>query len=617
MTWLASLVSGIALVLALSSPAFSHPEVMATSSINPYPSHSHYGYVPRTTKDGYHLVVRYGLNEQCHYWDNPANSRTTPVDIFLDEPEEGWPTRGSSYESNLHYLWQYRNGIDTAQGFTLYSNCGKRQILCHSENPTTTAPFTCRELNMPYILPYGGSLNTEFAPELDYSRRQTDRLYDKYGRRWPDPAAERAIPPAFRQLPMGYHASFYATSSPFKSVRDYLSGATSTATSTPSSRILGEAYELIYSFHSTPFRSGCSYQIGMQQYFPHGVYYVSCLGNHIAGIYCSEWPEHAGIHLHCTNDLRLTPRRITTPTPSNPTPEPEPTATSIRTWLEVPANGSFQSGIGYVSGWACEAERVAIVIDGGLHLPPVARNIARGDTEAVCGDQDNGFITQWNWNLMGEGTYTAALVVDGQTMQSNTFTVTTMGQEFIKGLERDVEVQDFPSPGEITRLRWQEPVQGFVLVPGSEPTPASPTATSTRARLEVPGNGSFQSGIGFVSGWACEGELVEIVIDGGLRIPPVARNISRGDTEAACGDQTNGFITQWNWNLLGDGTYTAALVVDGRTIQENRFTVTTLGEEFVRGVERDVVVNDFPAPDEDVLLRWQEPVQGFVLVPAE
>ena len=270
-----------------------------------------------------------------------------------------------------------------------------------------------------------------------------------------------------------------------------------------------------------------------------------------------------------------------------------------------------------MSGWACEAERVAIVIDGGLHLPPVARNIARGDTEAVCGDQDNGFITQWNWNLMGEGTYTAALVVDGQTMQSNTFTVTTMGQEFIKGLERDVDVTDFPSPGENTRLRWQEPVQGFVLVPGSEPTPASPTATPTRASLEVPGNGSFQSGIGFVSGWACEGELVEIVIDGGLRIPPVARNISRGDTEAPCGDQNNGFITQWNWNLMGDGTYTAALVVDGRTIQENRFTVTTLGEEFVRGVERDVEVQDFPAPDEDMLLRWQEPVQGFVLVPTD
>ena len=275
MAWLSALV--IALVLALSSPAFSHPEVMATSS-NPY--HSHYGYDPRTTKDGYFAVVRYGLNEQCNYWDNPANSRSTPVDIFLDEPEEGWPQRSWYDENNLHYLWQYRNGIDTAQGFTLYSDCGKRQIICHSENPTATAPFTCRELNMPLHLGFDGGLNTEFAPELG-SRRPTDRLYDKYGRRWPDPAAERAIPPAFRQLPTGYHASFYATSSPFKSVRDYLSGATSTKPST--STIIGEAYELIDSFDST---SGCNYRIGTRQHFPHGVYYVSCLGNHIAGILC-------------------------------------------------------------------------------------------------------------------------------------------------------------------------------------------------------------------------------------------------------------------------------------------------------------------------------------------
>ena len=497
-------------------------------------------------------------------------------------------------------------------------------------------------------------------------------------------------PSAFGQTPYSPH--MMATSSPFQTVRDYLSGATTTV---PSLVTLRAEIPYIYTaswrarrddtidywrsrLTSCPLRikragwwggwpahylscgtlwgggregSGWGYATTsstrinnlpvkrLSERYPPGVLWAAviygagrrecareysplgaCLYTDL-GIACSNLDEHQGIHLHCTNHLGLTPPQplaqweLYPPEPA-PTPEPEPTATSTRAWLEVPANGSFQSGIGFVSGWVCEAERVSIVIDGGLHLPPVARNIARGDTEAVCGDTNNGFITQWNWNLLGEGTYTAALVVNGQTMQTNTFTVTTMGQEFIRGLERDVEVQDFPSAGEITRLRWQEPVQGFVLVPGSEPTPTpEPTATSTRARLEVPDNGSFQSGIGYVSGWACEGELVEIVIDGGLRIPPVARNISRGDTEAACGDQTNGFITQWNWNLLGEGTYTAALVIDGRTIQENRFTVTTLGEEFVRGVERDVEVQDFPGPGENTRLRWQEPVQGFVLVP--
>ena len=88
--------------------------------------------------------------------------------------------------------------------------------------------------------------------------------------------------------------------------------------------------------------------------------------------------------------------------PEEPEPEPEePEAT--RAWLEVPANGSFQSGIGFVSGWACEGERIQIIMNGGLHLPPVARNISRGDTEAVCGDRENGFILLWNWNLFDGG----------------------------------------------------------------------------------------------------------------------------------------------------------------------------------------------------------------------
>ena len=154
--------------------------------------------------------------------------------------------------------------------------------------------------------------------------------------------------------------------------------------------------------------------------------------------------------------------------PEDPEPEEPETPQEPVGLLEVPANGSFQSGIGYVSGWVCEAERVSIVIDGGLHLPPVAREISRGDTEAICGDQDNGFILHWNYNLMGDGTYTAALVVDGKTLQENRFTVTTLGEEFVRGAAGECSIPDFPSAGETARFMWQEPVQGLVLVPPTD-----------------------------------------------------------------------------------------------------------------------------------------------------
>ncbi len=104
-------------------------------------------------------------------------------------------------------------------------------------------------------------------------------------------------------------------------------------------------------------------------------------------------------------------------------------------------------------------------MNGGLHLPPVARNISRGDTEAVCGDRENGFILLWNWNLMGEGRHTAELVVDGRTIQSTTFTITTLGEEFVRGAAGECSIPDFPSVGETARFLWQEPVQGLVLVP--------------------------------------------------------------------------------------------------------------------------------------------------------
>ena len=58
--------------------------------------------------------------------------------------------------------------------------------------------------------------------------------------------------------------------------------------------------------------------------------------------------------------------------------------------LENPAQDSYMSGIYLFSGWACDAELIEIVIDGGSGLK-AAYGTGRGDTESVCGDSDNGF----------------------------------------------------------------------------------------------------------------------------------------------------------------------------------------------------------------------------------
>ena len=44
-----------------------------------------------------------------------------------------------------------------------------------------------------------------------------------------------------------------------------------------------------------------------------------------------------------------------------------------------------------------------------------------------------------------------------------------------------------------------------------------------------------------------------------------------------------GFGLLFNWNLLGDGEHTVRALADGVEFARATFTVTTLGDEFVRG----------------------------------
>jgi hypothetical protein len=67
--------------------------------------------------------------------------------------------------------------------------------------------------------------------------------------------------------------------------------------------------------------------------------------------------------------------------------------------LEIPAPNSTQTGIGTVSGWHCNANRIEIVIDGGAPLL-AGSHTDRGDTLSVCGRIDTGFSLLWNWNLL-------------------------------------------------------------------------------------------------------------------------------------------------------------------------------------------------------------------------
>ena len=135
--------------------------------------------------------------------------------------------------------------------------------------------------------------------------------------------------------------------------------------------------------------------------------------------------------------------------------------------LENPAPASFQSGIGVLSGWVCDAEEVVIEID---EMPlDAAYGTSRADTAALpdgtrlCGDTDNGFGLLFNWNMLGDGEHTAVALVDGVELARATVTVTTLGEEFLYDVAGTCVLADFPAPGETVSLTWQEACQNFLI----------------------------------------------------------------------------------------------------------------------------------------------------------
>ena len=283
-------------------------------------------------------------------------------------------------------------------------------------------------------------------------------------------------------------------------------------------------------------------------------------------------------------------------------------------YLENPGAASFQSGIGVISGWTCDAEEVEIVLNG--EPQEAAYGTARLDTEAVCGDADNGFGLLFNWNLLGDGAHEVVALVDGVELDRATVMVTTLGAEFLRDVTGRCTAADFPTMDETVTLAWQQTQQNFVIAEGAAPAgPANRTGRAGVGYLENPGPNSFQSGIGVISGWACEGTEVIIELNGEPQ--PAAYGTERLDTEEACGDTANGFGLLFNWNLLGEGEHEVVAFVDGEELGRATVRVTTLGVEFVRDVEGECTVEDFPMLGETVTLEWQQNSQNFVVTDVE
>ncbi|HID72418.1 TPA: hypothetical protein EYP38_00635 [Candidatus Micrarchaeota archaeon] len=133
--------------------------------------------------------------------------------------------------------------------------------------------------------------------------------------------------------------------------------------------------------------------------------------------------------------------------------------------LEVPAADGRVSGIGIVSGWHCDAERIEIVFDD---RPPkeAAYGTSRRDTVRVCGDADNGFGMLFAWSLLGPGKHRVRVFADGKQFASRQFTVGQIGNGR-RILDYDPAVyvlDDFPDVHTEVLVSWDEAQQNFVVL---------------------------------------------------------------------------------------------------------------------------------------------------------
>lgn len=329
--------------------------------------------------------------------------------------------------------------------------------------------------------------------------------------------------------------------------------------------------------------------------------------------------------------------------------------------LEVPAANASLSGSGVISGWVCDADRLRIDIRdaGGSQialspLSPVYR-IERPDTLTDCGDTNNGFRVPFDWGRVSAGTYTIYVEVDGHRLDRQGTTVRVVADTRVtcwdgstaptqRECPRDTRVTCWDGSKAPTQRECPRDTRVTCWDGSKAPTqrecprdtrvtcwdgsraatqrecPADTRSNAQpRSSLENPAPNSFHSGIGLISGWVCEAEEVAIDIRDSeehrtLLYPPYG--MERGDTEDTCEDTDNGFGVLFNWNLLGDGTYTVYLEVDGDRLNDQGaiVTVMTLGQEFLQGAEGEYELDNFPEPGQSVVVEWSEPLQNFVIV---
>ena len=141
----------------------------------------------------------------------------------------------------------------------------------------------------------------------------------------------------------------------------------------------------------------------------------------------------------------------------------------------------------------------------------------------------------------------------------------------------------------------------------------TPVVAFAQGVLEIPSQDSAQTGIGVVSGWHCNAQVIDVVIDNGSPLK-AGSGTERVDTTGVCGQAQTGFSLLLNYNRLGDGRHVVVARADGVPFARHDFRVAALGAEFLTNKQGFHYLPNFPEAGKSVLLAWDEEKQNFSIV---
>lgn len=179
---------------------------------------------------------------------------------------------------------------------------------------------------------------------------------------------------------------------------------------------------------------------------------------------------------------------------------------------------------------------------------------------------------------------------------------------------------------------WGEDCFGQHAFIGSEIT-VYPNSQTVKYHHESPADGDVVSGVNVIRGWACypegKGQIGEVTytIDDNDYHFPLPYGSIRQDTVAVCGLEYGdaaktgyGGVAYWPWTA-GGGEHTLTIYIDGKEIDSVNFTVaspppTSVPEDvgFRKGAEGEYVIDEFLGTQENVIIRWSEADQNFIIV---